>query len=91
MKIICINNNRIKELSRGRNGIERMPLTVGKAYDSIEVRVDNNKSHYLIVDDDGETNNPLGFANLYGTEFFKTEYEYFREMREKRLKEVLCE
>lgn len=71
MIIVCINNIEARSDNRGW---KRLPLTVGKEYDVM--KVDTQNGTYLIIDDDGEDNNPLVIGNLYDYKLFITKEEH---------------
>ncbi len=69
MKIVCVDN--VRELEHNYL-LERLPLTIGRFY----IAREHKNDRYLLIDDDGIINNPLGVANWYDSKLFVTESEY---------------
>lgn len=80
MKIVCVNNIELAKDSYGQTRHKRLPLTIGKIYDTVfegEVRVTNVKFYMIEKDNNGESNH-------YAANYFVT-LDVWREMQLNKL------
>jgi hypothetical protein len=58
MKVVCINNMELGRDSNGKSRLNRLPLTIGKVYDTVldgEIQVSNVRFYMLEKDNNDET------------------------------------
>ena len=80
MKVVCINNIELSKDSYGKPRHNRLPLTIGKVYDTVfegEVRVTNVKFYMIEKDNNNESNH-------YAANYFVT-LDVWREMQLNKL------
>jgi hypothetical protein len=80
MKVICINNMELGRDSNGKSRLKRLPLTIGKTYESIpdDQIISQNVRFYAIEKDNDDQ------SRLYAANYFVT-LDVWREQQLNRI------
>jgi hypothetical protein len=80
MKVVCINNMELGRDSNGKSRLKRLPLTIGKTYESIpdDQIISQNVRFYAIEKDDDDE------SRLYAAQYFVT-LDVWREQQLNRI------
>jgi hypothetical protein len=80
MKVVCINNVELGRDSNGKSRLKRLPLTIGKTYESIpdDQIISQNVRFYAIEKDDDDE------SRLYDAQYFVT-LDVWREQQLNRI------
>ena len=80
MKVVCINNVELGRDSNGKSRLKRLPLTIGKTYESIpdDQIISQNVRFYAIEKDDDDE------SRLYAAQYFVT-LDVWREQQLNRI------
>jgi len=80
MKVVCINNMELGRDSNGKSRLNRLPLTIGKTYESIpdDQIISQNVRFYAIEKDDDDE------SRLYAAQYFVT-LDVWREQQLNRI------
>jgi hypothetical protein len=80
MKVVCINNMELGRDSNGKSRLKRLPLTIGKTYESIpdDQIISQNVRFYAIEKDDDDE------SRLYAANYFVT-LDVWREQQLNRI------
>jgi len=80
MKVVCINNMELGRDSNGKSRLNRLPLTIGKTYESIpdDQIISQNVRFYAIEKDDDDE------SRLYAANYFVT-LDVWREQQLNRI------
>ncbi len=80
MKVVCINNMELGRDSNGKSRLKRLPLTIGKTYESIpddQIISQNVRFYAIEKDNDNE-------SRLYAAQYFVT-LDVWREQQLNRI------
>jgi hypothetical protein len=80
MKVVCINNMELGRDSYGKPRHKRLPLTIGKTYDTVldgEIKVSNVRFYMIEKDNNDETTH-------YAAQYFVT-LDVWREQQLNRI------
>jgi bisphosphoglycerate-independent phosphoglycerate mutase (AlkP superfamily) len=80
MKVVCINNMELGRDSNGKSRLKRLPLTIGKTYESIpdDQIISQNVRFYAIEKDNDDE------SRLYAANYFVT-LDVWREQQLNRI------
>jgi hypothetical protein len=80
MKVVCINNMELGRDSNGKSRLKRLPLTIGKTYESIpdDQIISQNVRFYAIEKDNDDQ------SRLYAANYFVT-LDVWREQQLNRI------
>lgn len=80
MKVVCINNMELGRDSNGKSRLKRLPLTIGKTYDTVldgEIKASNVRFYMIEKDNNDETTH-------YAAQYFVT-LDVWREQQLNRI------
>ena len=80
MKVVCINNMELGRDSNGESRLTKLPLTIGKTYDTVldgEIKVSNVRFYMIEKDNNDETTH-------YAAQYFVT-LDVWREQQLNRI------
>ena len=68
MKVVCINNMELGRDSNGKSRLNRLPLTIGKTYESIpEDNIISQNVRFYMIEKDNDDQSRLYAANYFVT------------------------